>query len=535
MPRRFYDAVKSVENGSVKNGIEPEPPACREVEIAMNSRCSSLKALLTLAVSTLVVLANLNAVADERNDLPDIGGSPGVAISLQDEYQIGRMMVRGLRDQGEILDDPESLEYVQAIGEKLASFAQKGDREFQFLLHTPSDIQAFAMLGGFIVVYPDLILASRNESELAGVMAHEISHVTQRHIVRQAAQQSKNSIVSTAAMLAAILLGAAAGGDAAIGGLAAAQSVALQQQMSYSREMEFESDAVGVSLTARAGFDPNGSWSFFDVMQRMYGGMEANIPAILLSHPVSADRIADLRARTAKLAVPPDLKDSLSYQLTKERLRVLTTPSGQNPRDYYAGISPRDLAKSPALQYGKALAAMTASAPKDAVPIFSKLLASDATVVQYHTALGQAQMLAGDNDEALRTFEQAVKLFPRNVPVTVRYGETLMRLGQPKEAHQVLLDLFNNVPPTPEQAKLIALAANSAGDAADAYSYMGEYYIMGGDLPLAMTQLQLALTVPNITAVQRAKFESRLEELQQAMPRKAFQRRAQGDDRGGRR
>lgn len=491
-----------------------------------------VKSLITILVAALVAFGNLRVQAAGIDDLPDIGGSPGVAISLADENQIGRMVVRGLRDQGQILDDPEVNEYIQSLGLRLSS-QTKSTQQFQFYVETESELNAFALPGGFVVVYPDLILATKNENELAGVIAHEISHVTQRHFVRQMAAQSRNSIVSTAAMLAAILVGAAAGGDAAIAGLAAAQSVALQQQMSFSRENEFEADTVGINLMAPAGFDPNGMWSFFETIQRQSGKEEAQIPAILRDHPVTTDRIAEAKARAASFNVSAKTKDSLSYELTKERLRVLLTPSGRDPRNYYASSVAKETVSTPAIQYGRGLALVSAGVPKEAVPIFTKLLASDSTVMQYHTALGQAQLQAGDNDAALATFQKANKLFPRNVSVTVRYAEALMRLGNAKLAHEVLLDLFNNVAPTPEQAKLIALAASSAGDVADAYAYMCEYHIMGGDLQLAMSQLQMALSVPNLTPVQRARFQSRMEEIQQAMPRRAQQQN--GDEGGGRR
>jgi predicted Zn-dependent protease len=124
---------------------------------------------------------------------------------------------------------------------------------------------------------------------------------------------------------------------------------------------------------------------------------------------------------------------------------------------------------------------------------------------------------------------KARELFPRNVAVTVRYAQALMQTGDPKRAHEILLDLFNVVPPTPDQARLTALAANAAGDVADSYYYMSEYHIMSGDLPLAINQLQLALQVPKITPVQRARFQARLEEVQQAMPKRM--RRAASDGR----
>jgi predicted Zn-dependent protease len=140
-------------------------------------------------------------------------------------------------------------------------------------------------------------------------------------------------------------------------------------------------------------------------------------------------------------------------------------------------------------------------------------------VLQFHTALGQAQLAAGQTRAALDTLEQAHRLAPRNVPVTVRYGEALLQAGRPKRAHEVLLDLFNNVPPSQEQIRLTAMAANAAGDVADAYSYMAEYHIMGGDLPLAINQLELALSVPSLTQVQRSKFTARLKELREALPK----------------
>jgi len=140
-------------------------------------------------------------------------------------------------------------------------------------------------------------------------------------------------------------------------------------------------------------------------------------------------------------------------------------------------------------------------------------------VLMFHSALGQAQLSAGNTHAALDTLERARALAPRNVPVTVRYGEALLQAGRPKKAHEVLLDLFNNVPPTQAQIRLTALAANAAGDVADAYSYMAEYHIQSGDLPLAINQLELALSVPNLSDVQRARFVARLKELREALPK----------------
>jgi predicted Zn-dependent protease len=109
-----------------------------------------------------------------------------------------------------------------------------------------------------------------------------------------------------------------------------------------------------------------------------------------------------------------------------------------------------------------------------------------------------------------------------------------LQAGRSKRAHEVLLDLFNNVPPSVEQVRLTAIAANAAGDVADSYSYMSEYYVMSGDLMLAINQLELALSVPSLTDVQRARFVSRLNELREALPPRRRGSQSQQSSGGGR-
>ncbi|HKR37140.1 MAG TPA: M48 family metalloprotease [Steroidobacteraceae bacterium] len=492
-----------------------------------------MKVLATLFLSAALTLGAGSRALAEPEDLPDIGSPAQATLSQQDEYQIGRMIVRGLRDQDRILEDPEVSEYIRSIGGRLSSQANDGSQRFNFFVVKDNTINAFALPGGFIGVNSGLLLDTENESELAGVIAHEVAHVTQRHIARSIAAQSRSSLVSTAAMLAAILVGAAAGGggDAAMAGVAAAQSLAIQQQISFTRDNETEADRVGLGILARSGFDPQGMPTFFETMSRYAGSSEINIPEMLRTHPVTSTRIAETKERAAQLHVTPE-PDSVSYALTRERLRVLATPAGEDPRQYYAAIIGNEPDATPAQVYGRGLALMLSGQAAKAVPIFERLRNADPTVVQYHTALGQAQLLAGKGQNSLATLQRARELFPRNIAVTVRYAESLMQLGDSKRAHEVLLDLFNVVPPTPEQAKLTAQAANAAGDVADSYYYMSEYHLMSGDLPLAINQLQLALAVPKITDVQRARFEARLEEVQQALPKRARRLpQADGDNR----
>jgi predicted Zn-dependent protease len=473
------------------------------------------------AVCILSVLLTGAAGGAGVDELPQIGSPANEVITPDDEYRIGMMIIKGLRDAGQIYEDPELTEYVQTLGSRLASHAQEGTQRFHFFIIKDSRINAFALPGGFICVNAGLVLATVNESELAGVLAHEIAHVTQRHIARTIQQQGRSNLMSAAAVLAAILIGAAigGGGDAMTGAIAAAQGISAQQQLNFSRAAEYEADRVGIGTLAAAGFDPNGMPSFFETLQRHSGLAGSRVPEMLQSHPVTSNRIAEARSRARQMDVKRE-PDTLSYSLSRERLRVLTIPEGTDPHKYYDALLENDkAARDDSHQYGRALALMASKSADDAIPILAGLIQRNPSVMQYRSALGEAQMLAGYKREAMDTFEHALQLFPRNVPLAVHYAEALLRGGEPRRAHEILLDLFNNVAPTPEQARLIAIAANSAGDVADAYYYMSEYHVISGDLMLAMNQLQLALAVPGLSEVQRARFQARLDQLREYVPR----------------
>jgi predicted Zn-dependent protease len=493
----------------------------------MTRRCpGNLPALLAgLGLTAWLALPGPLCAQEVQDQLPEMGTAAQSSLSLEDEYRIGRMVMRGLRDSGRILEDPETNEYLQSLGLRLSSLAQEGNRDFNFFLINDPEINAFALPGGFVGIHSGLLLETKNESELAGVLAHEVSHVTQRHIARSIADRSKTSLVSTAATLAAILLAAVAGvgSNATMGAIATAQGLAAQSQINFTRENEYEADRVGIGLLAAAGFDPNAMPAFFEEMGRRTQLSPDQVPELLRSHPVTSARIAESKGRAVQYP-PVAAHDTMSYAITRERVRVLTTPAGADPREYYASLTGNEADTSVAQIYGKALAQFMSGDAVGAIPTFEHLVSTHPEVMQFHTALGQAQLSAGQVKAALDTLERARELAPRNVPVTIRYAEALLQANRPKRAHEVLLDLFNNVPPSQEQIRLTAIAANAAGDVADAYSYMAEYHIMSGDLPLAVNQLELALSVPNVSEVQRSRYAARLKELREALPKGRGQR-----------
>jgi beta-barrel assembly-enhancing protease len=484
---------------------------------AMMRRLPLLIATAVFCGATLVAAADPPAsqpasqATHSGSELPDLGSPAAAYLSQTDEVRLGAMVAKQLRDQNIILEDPETSEYINSIGQRLASQSVMGGGDFHYFVIRDATINAFAVSGGYVFINGGLILATSDESELAGVLAHETAHITQHHIARMLADQSKQSLTSAAALIGAILLGALGGGQAIEGGIAAAQGMAVQHQINFTRDNEWEADRVGIGYLAGAGYDPNGMGSMFETMARHTGLAATYIPAMLIDHPMDSDRVAEQRARAAQFP-PRTGSDTPSYELIRERVRVLTSTGDVDIANQYATKIAHGQ-DSLGNRYGEALALMEANRAEEAVKLLAPMVQEHEGLTLLHAALGQAQARAGHPREALATFQHASKLFPRNVPVTVRYAETLMANGRALEAHNMLLDLFNNVPPTPDQIRLTALAASAAGDAGDAYYYMGEYQLAGGDLNLAAQQLQLALASPHLNQIQRQRYQARLDEV----------------------
>jgi predicted Zn-dependent protease len=473
------------------------------------------------------------------SNLPDLGSPAETVLSKSDEFRLGAMVAKELRDQNVLIEDPEVSEYINDIGKRLASQSEMGGEYFHYFVIKDSTINAFAVTGGYVFFYAGLVLATENESELAGVMAHETAHITQHHIARMLADQSRQSLTTAAAMIGAILLGAlGGGGQATEGAIVAAQGMAVQHQINFTRDNEWEADRVGIGYLAGAGFDPNGMGEMFGVMDRRTGLAATYIPAMLVDHPMDTEREAEQRSRASQFP-PRTGHDSQSYELIRERVRVLTATGDTDLAQQYAQKIAHG-GDNMGNQYGRALALMAGNraAAEEAVGILTRLVQQHEGLTVLYSALGQAQARAGHVNDALATFKRAAVLFPRNVPVTVRYAETLMAAGRAREAHNMLLDLFNIVPPTPDQIHLTALAASAAGDPGDAYFYMGEYQIANGDLPLAVQQIQLALAAPGTSTIQRQRYRARLDEVREFLASTRKPRLTdngdQGQGRGGR-
>ncbi len=467
---------------------------------------------LLIALACLVVTSGAGA---DDIQLPDMGSPADAVLSKSEEARYGRAIMADIRRRGGVIEDPLVTEYVNEIGRRISAQSNDGSHSFEFFVVEDDRINAFALPGGYIGVHSGLIEATRNEDELAGVLAHEVAHVTQRHIARAIHANQRQGLLTTAMMLGAIILGATGGADAFAAGMAVAQGTAAQQQINFTRSNEHEADRIGIGALADAGYDPHGMASFFEVMARQQpASPEMRAPEFLMTHPVTTDRIAEARVRAQDY---PRIQssDSDNYGIVRARLIVARHDTAAEAVAYYER---RDYENQTDIEkYGRAVAYQRAGLYRDANRIFSDLASKDQKVIAYQIGVGQTLLEMEQYSAGASTFERAVELFPRNVPLVVMYSEYLLRLGQAEQAHELLLDLLNNVPPTPEQIRLIARAASEAGDDAESYYYISEYRLMTGDLVGGIHALQQALDLPQLQEIQRIRFEARIDFIREYM------------------
>jgi beta-barrel assembly-enhancing protease len=252
------------------------------------------------------------------NLLPDLGESSRQYLSDKQERELARTIMRDIYASPLFLSDPEIEAYLNDLGARLASESSRSERAFTFFAVRDPSINAFALPGSYIGVHSGLIQAAENESELAGVLAHEIAHVSQEHLARMIAAQDQSYLPTIAAIAIAIL---AARSNANVGSaaIATAQAMNIQSQLNFTREHEREADRVGLETLTNAGFDPRGLSSFFNRLQRANRLYDTNAPDYLRTHPLNSQRIADMDARIENLPYR-QVKDSNEFHLVRARL-----------------------------------------------------------------------------------------------------------------------------------------------------------------------------------------------------------------------
>jgi beta-barrel assembly-enhancing protease len=444
--------------------------------------------------------------------LPELGDTSGALLSPSLERKIGEQAMREIRlREPTYLDDPELTEYVNEVGRRIVAASREAQQDFEFFLVRDNTINAFAMPGGFVGVHTGLLLAAQTESEFAGVLSHEVAHVTQHHLARLLGKQEQMSIPTLAAVVLG-LLAARSRPDVTQAVIAGAGAANAQSQLNYTREFEREADRIGFQYLQQGGFDVTGMGTFFERMQKATRLYENNAPAYLRTHPLTSERIADMQNR-AQNAVYKQSPDSVEFHLARAKLQAAQGSARDAVAQFSELVRQHRYADEAGARYGLASALARAGdygrAASEAERV-RKLLDSEPMV---DLLVARIRLGAGNPAGAREVLRSALSRFPNYRPLHYAYVDLLQGMGQHQAAIGWLAELVKSYPRDSRLYSLQAKSYAASGKRLLHHQALAETYVLQGTLPAAIEQLQLAQRSGDGDFYQLSSVEARLRDL----------------------
>ena len=472
-----------------------------------------LKALLCLLTSLL----SLAAVAqNDQLDLPDMGASAEAILSRAEEAEYAKALVMQMRAYDVLNEDPLVSAYFEDMGYRLASNSDRPDKAFTFVVLDQDVVNAFAAPGGVIALYSGLILAADDENEVAGVLAHEIAHITQLHLYRAVEHQKAMTIPIALAMLAIALAGGG-DGEAISGALMSGQAAAAQASINYTRQNEYEADRIGISTLSRAGYDPAGMGEFFEKMGRISRSMGEGPAEFLRTHPLSVSRVAEAQNRAANMP-PVERSEGRDFYIMQARLRALADNSPDEVLDWFdhrASRSDISQAENDAIYYGRAIALQRKGEYEEARTLLNNLVDREPHLA-YELQLADLELDLNNDSTAVDRLAGLYNNFPGNYAIATYYARALLKnqdTEQAETAAVILRKQLQRHKNDPTLHELYARSANISGDRIRAKEAIAESYYLRGGIHEAAMQLQEISREEDLDYYERARITARIEEL----------------------
>ena len=470
------------------------------------------KTLVATLIASLTLGQALPAFADTADTLPDMGTTAGSTLSIGQELQMGDYYVRQLRGSAPLINDPLLVQYINGLGMRLVSHANSVRTPFHFYLINNDELNAFAFFGGNVVLHSALFRYADTESQLASVMAHEISHVTQRHLARAMEDQKRNAPLTWVGALGSILLAMAspqAGMAALTGTLAGTQ----QGMISFTRQNEEEADRIGIQVLQRSGFDPQGMPQFMDKLmdQSRYS---TRPPEMLLTHPLPESRLSDARQRANQMR-PVVVQSSEDFYMAKARVLGMYN-NGQNQlgTDLLDAWSKGNIREQHAAEYGRALLAMGKDNYAEANKLLQPLLSANPQNAWYLDLATDISLGQKRNDEAVNRLKGAADL--RNNPVLqLNLANALLESGKAAEAVTILNRYTFNYKDDTNGWDLLAQAQGQLGNRDQELAARAENMALVGRLDQAISLLSSASSQVKLGSLQQARYDARIDQFRQ--------------------
>ncbi len=422
--------------------------------------------------------------------------------------QLEKEFVEQINQSPQIIRDPLAKQYIHNLGQRLAQHG--GLSTPDFFIVASNEINAFAGPGGHIGVNTQLILVSDNESELAGVMGHEMAHVRLHHLYRMLEHEKQMKIPMLASLLASIALGVV-NPAMGTGALMATLGGFAQSDINFIRSNEKEADRIGIDVLRKSGLDPRGMANFFKKMQlntRYY--YTDNVPTILRTHPMDADRIAEAESRTASMQFPAE-HDELDYQLFKTLIHSIVLTDNKSALEHYKTCSQKN--NNPVCRFGYALILMNVNQYNQAEELLQQLSLENPNNLYYAVVLSRAQNGNQHAKIAMEKLQSLLATYPDNYAILNALAESAMAANVPDKAEAVFLKTTRLFPKDLPACESLARAEAANRRKNYAYFTAAQCALLQGQPKEAKRLLKLAQTMNKNDPYLKARIEAKLDEV----------------------
>ena len=430
------------------------------------------------------------------------------ALTLQQERELGEKVLQEVQRRWQFIQDPSVNNYVNRIGKRILQSIDPQPFEYRFFVLNTTDVNAFAVPGGFVFIHSGLILLVENEEELASVICHEIGHVAARHIAKRSEKGQKISLASLGAILAAILLGGQAAGAITTTTMAAAQTAMLK----YSREDEEEADYLGLKFMMRTGYDTRSMVTMMKKFRRISGPASSDPPAYLLTHPAVEERIGELEIQMARYPQEKVIRQSAG-NLQRIQTKLVAEEKDIARSVTYFENSLKRKPDDPEGYLGLGLSQKRMGALDRAIENFSKAASLSPDDGEIYRELGTAYLLKAKLPEAQNNLERARSLSPNDATTYFFLGRVYTEQKLTDEALQAFLRAKELNPHLPELYYHLGMAYGAKGMLGPAYQSFGNYYLSTGDYKTALTHFSKALPYFNENTPERQAIEREIQAL----------------------
>ena len=463
------------------------------------------------AIKILLTCVLFAVPAAIGQNLPDLGDVSQSEMTALQERRLGESIMLEVRSDPSYSEDTEITDYLNSMGNKLVGASSDSRQEFNFFLMMDSQVNAFALPGGFVGINSGLMLTAQSESELAGVMSHEIGHVVQRHFARMLSAQKDTQLMALAGLAIAILASRSSS-QVSQAAMIGSQAGSIQSSLNFTRANEQEADRVGFQILEKAGFDPAAMALFFERMLNATRFYQTTAPAYLRSHPLTTTRISDMQNRMQNLQYK-QVPDSLEFQLMRAKLRAAQDTPAESVKFFEESLKERKYLSEVASRFGLVEALARARDYGRA----SRELQTLRAALPPHPAIESlsARLLAATGDIAgsLRAYREALRNFPGYRALIYNYAESLLRINQPQEALKLIDSRLSNAVADYKLYQLQARAYAALNKGMQQHRALAEANYRMGNIRAAIEQLLLAQRAGDGDFYLQSSVDSRLREL----------------------